>query len=136
MISDRLVTYADFPGTLSDHYRSISQIPTEKENIKTIEAALTENGVAIDTESDLLMDCIRYAYYHNHIYEFYGPASETSYPPELNALVSASDTVFRHRFETRFGLNSNTVTNLMNRLMKVQIRDISDAGFQVPAHIH
>lgn len=33
-IKAKLVTYADFPGTLSDHYQSISDIPRDKENIR------------------------------------------------------------------------------------------------------
>ena len=39
-IRDRLRLWAVRPGTLTDHYQSISEIPTEKENIKAIKAAL------------------------------------------------------------------------------------------------
>jgi hypothetical protein len=50
-------------------------------------------------------------------------------------LVNASDTVFQHRFETKFGLNSGAVTNLINRLKQVHIDSLSDADLQIPAHI-
>ena len=139
-IKAKLATYADFPGTLSDHYQSISEIPRDKDNIKAIKAALTENGVTIDTEGDLLMDCIRYAYHNDFFHEMYGTSPKqtipaTPYPTELNALIKASDTVYKHRFETRFGLSQEAVANLLNRLKKLPVYDVSPSGFEIPAHI-
>lgn len=136
-IRNRLRTYAERPGTLTDHYQSISEIPTERENIKAIKTVMTQNGIAIDTESDLLMDCIRYAYFHTFINEAYGPnprrtEEATPFPAALNELVNVSDTMFRHRFETRFRLNPDTVAKLMSQLKEVHIYDVSDADMQIP----
>ena len=140
IIRSRLALWAERPGTLTDHYQATSEIPTEKDHIKTIKAAMTENGVAIDTESDLLMDCIRYSCFISEIHEMYGTnprnvADATPYPSELNALVRLSDTIFRHRFETKFGLNPSAVTSMMSRLREVRIYDLSPADMEIPAHI-
>jgi hypothetical protein len=138
-ITNRLEFWADFPGTLSDHYLSIQKITTEKENIAAIEAAMIENGVRIDTESDLLMDCIRYVVQITDIQEAYGPNPQltqpTPFPAAMNALNSSSDTVFLHRFETKFGLKPELTMNLMDRLKQMRLYDLSPADVEIPAHI-
>lgn len=136
----KLVTYADFPGTLSNHYESIERIPRDKDNVAFIKSALTANGVRIDTESDLLMDCLRYAYHNNFINEMYGSdpkgtVGATSFTAELSSLVAASDAVYKHRFEKRFNLKPETVALLLNRFKQLPIHDVSPAGFEIPAHI-
>lgn len=137
LISDRLRLWAVRPGTLTDHYQGISEIPTEKENIKAIKAALSENGVTIDTESDLLMDCIRYACLITEIHEMYGPnprrsQEATPFPAALNSLASTADTVFRHRFTEKFDLDPRTVSNLMNRIQTVRVYDLSPSDVEIP----
>ena len=139
-IRNRLKTYAERLGTLTDHYQATADNPQVKDQITAIKAAMNDNGLTIDTENDLLMDCIRYAFFHNEIYEMYGPHPKRASPPshfpeELNALLNASDTVFRYRFEKRFGITSSATSDLMNRLKQVQMYDASDADMQIPARI-
>jgi hypothetical protein len=137
-IMDRLQTWAQRSGTLTDHYQGISGIPTERENIQAIKAALAKLGVAIDTESDLLMDCIRYVVHNTQIHDMYGTkpghkeGEGTSFPAALNSLVVTGDAVFRHRFETKFGLKQDTVTSLMNQLKKVRLDHLSPADLEIP----
>lgn len=124
------------PGTLADHYRGISEVPTEKENIKAIKTVLTENGVPIDTESDLLMDCIRYAAHNTDIQEMYGPVPKntvpTPDPAAVKSLVSTGDEVFRHRFAEKYGLDPHVITNLMERIKTLRIYGLSPADVQIP----
>jgi hypothetical protein len=138
-VRDRLQLWAERPGTLSDHYRTIREHPAEKENIAAIEDILKQNGIPIDTESDLLMDCIRYVVQNTDFNEAYGPHPQqtpaTHSPDALNALISTSDRVFRHRFETKFGLKPKTVANLMFQLKQLRISGLSPADVEIPAHL-
>jgi hypothetical protein len=138
-VSDRLRLWVERPGTLSDHYRSIRENPAEKENIVAIEDILKQNGIPIDTESDLLMDCIRYVVQNTDFNEAYGPNPQqtpaTHSPDALNVLRGTSDRVFRHRFETKFGLEPKTVTGLMFQLKQLRIHDLSPADVEIPAHL-
>ena len=59
----------------------------------------------------------------------------TTYLAELDALINASDTVYQHRFETRFGLSQEIVANLLKRIKKLPVYDVSPSGFEIPAHI-
>jgi len=136
-VRDRLLTWAvRSTDTLTDHYRSISELPEERENIKAIKAALTENGVVIDTESDLLMDCIRYAVDSASIHEMYGQNPRdtvaTPDPVALDSLISTGDKVFRHRFEQKYGLDPRVITNIMSRIKDVRIYRLSPADVQIP----
>ena len=136
-VRDRLLTWATRPtGTLTDHYRSISEVPGEKDNIKAIRAALVENGVVIDPESDLLMDCIRYAADSTSIQEMYGQNPKetiaTPDPVALNLLISTGDEVFQHRFEQKYGLDQRIVANIMGRIKEVRIYRLSPADVQIP----
>jgi hypothetical protein len=136
-VRDRLLSWAvRSHGTLTDHYRSISEVPAEKDNIKAIKAALTENGVVIDTESDLLMDCIRYAADNTSLQEMYGPAPKetmaTPDPVALNLLRTTGDTVFRHRFSQKHALDPRVIANLMDRIKDVRIYRLSPADVQIP----
>lgn len=136
-IRGRLRFWAERPGTLTDHYQSISEISPELENIKAIKTALAGNGVVIDTESDLLMDCIRYAVHNTCIYEMYGSnpmriEETTALPLELNALVSTGNTIFQHRFAGKFGLSRDTVASLMDQLKQARLHKLSPAGVEIP----
>jgi hypothetical protein len=136
-VRDRLLTWAIRPtGTLTDHYRNISEVPEEKDNIKAIRAALVENGVVIDTESDLLMDCIRYAADSSSIQEMYGQNPKetiaTPDPVALNLLIGTGDEVFQHRFEQKYGLDPRIVANIMGRIKEVRIYRLSPADVQIP----
>lgn len=136
-VRERLDSWAvRYPDTLTDHYQGISEVPEEKENIKAIKAALVENGVVIDTESDLLMDCIRYAANNTDIQEMYGPAPRQSIPtPDpaaVNSMVSTADEVFQHRFEQKYGLTPSVVTNIMGRIKDLRIYGLSPADVQIP----
>jgi hypothetical protein len=130
--------WAERPGTLSDHYQSIREIPTETKNVSAIEAILTEHGIRIDTENDLLMECLRYSVQFTDFQEMYGPnpkrSPATPSLETLNTLISTSDQVFRHRFETTFGLNPETITSLMDQLKQIRIYDLSPADLEIPAH--
>ena len=138
-IVDRLRFWAERPGTLADHYRGIMELPTQKRDIVAIEAAMIQNGVPVDVKSDLLMDCIRYVVQNTDFLEAYGPNPRRSKPTPsleaLNALISTSDPVFRHRFETKFGLKPETVTRLMDQLKQVRLYDLSPPDVEIPAHI-
>jgi len=135
-IEDRIKLWAVRPGTLTDHYQSISEVPADRENIKSIKAALNENGIAIDTESDLLMDCIRYAVHNTGIQEMYGSnpkhAEATPAPEILNSLVSTGDAVFQHRFAQKYGMDPRTVTNLMKRIKNLRLYNLSPADVEIP----
>lgn len=136
-IKERLQHWAVRSGTLSDHYQDISEIPTEKENISAIKSALIENGVAIDTESDLLMDCLRYVAHNTGIHEAYGPKPRriqeaTPFPPALEPLIETGDLVFRQRFIEKFGMSPPAVTNVMNRIKDLRIYGLSPADVQIP----
>jgi len=137
LLADRLRTWAVRPGTLTDHYRRISEIPGEAKSISAIKAALIENGVAFDPESDLLMDCIRYAVHNTSVHEMYGPnpsdiSEATPFPAELNALEDAGDKVFRHRFAKKFGMDPRTITSLMNRIKDLRVYELSPADVEIP----
>lgn len=136
-IRDRLRLWAVRPGTLTDHYQSISGNPQVKDQITAIKTTMTENGVVIDSESDLLMDCIRYAVHNTDIHEMYGAnprriQDATPFPAELQALVSTGDDAFRRRFTAKFGLDPGTVTNLMKLISGVRIYDLSPADVEIP----
>jgi hypothetical protein len=135
-LDSRLLTWAVRPGTLTDHYRNISEVPAEKENIKAIKAALTENGVPVDTESELLMDCIRYAAYTTGLQEAYGPnpkeSEPTPNPAALSAFSESGDAVFQHRFVDYYGLDPGAVSNLMNRIKDVRVYGLSPADVEIP----
>lgn len=139
-VADRLQLWAERSGTLFDHYRGINEIPTEKTNIAAVEAAMTDNGVPIDTQSDLLMDCIRYVVQITDIEEAYGPNPKqtppTPSPATMDALMNASDSVFRHRFEMKFGLKPEITSNLMAQLKQVRLHDLSPADVEIPAPVH
>jgi len=137
LLAARLQLWAVRAGTLSDHYKSISEIPSERDNIEAIKAAMTANGIAIDTESDLLMDCIRYVVHNTDINEMYGPNPKvkeeaTPSPEALNSLARTGDAVFLHRFNEKFGMNPMTATNLMNRIKDLRIYNLSPADVEIP----
>lgn len=133
-VKDRLKLWAVRPGTLTDHYKNISE--ADKANFQAINSALTENGIVINTESDLLMDCIRYAVHNTGIQEMYGANPKqmeaTSSPAALDSLIKTGDAVFRHRFTEKFGMDPRTVTNLMNRIKDLHIYDLSPADVEIP----
>jgi hypothetical protein len=135
-LANRLSTWAVRPGTLADHYRNISEVPEAKESIEAIKAAMTDNGVPVDTKSELLMDCIRYAGYTTGLQEMYGPnpkeSEPTPYPAALNELTETGDAVFQHRFVNYYGLDPHTVTNLMTRIKDVRIYGLSSSDVQIP----
>lgn len=136
-IKERLQFWAERSGTLSDHYQGISEIPAEKENLSAIKAALIENGVAIDTESDLLMDCIRYVVHNSHMHEMYGTKPRriqeaTPFPPALTSLEKTGDLVFQQRFTEKFGMSPRTATNVMNRIKDLRIYGLSPADVEIP----
>lgn len=136
MVTYKLSRRAMRSGTLTDHYSGIRDLPAEKNNIATVEACLSENGIPIDTESDLFMDCIRYAVQFTAIEEMYGPNpmhSQTTHNPRaLDDLNKTSDLVFRHRFETKFQLNPQVVNRLMNQLQKIRVYNLSPADIEIP----
>ena len=136
MIEEQLRSWAWRPYGLTEHYRNISEIPTEQENIKAIKAAMTGNGVPIDTESELLMDCIRYAVHNTDIQEAYGPnpreSEPMSDPAALKAFSETADAVFQHRFVEFYGLDPGAVSNLMNRIKGVRLYGLSPADVQIP----
>jgi hypothetical protein len=131
-----MLPWATRPYGLTEHYRYISEVPDAKESIKAIKAAMTENGVAVDTESELLMDCIRYAAYITGLQEAYGTnprnSPATPYPAALNAFSETGDAVFQHRFVEFYGLDPSAVSNLMNRIKDVRIYGLSPADVQIP----
>jgi hypothetical protein len=136
MLVDRLPTWAVRPYGLTEHYRIVSEIPEAKESIKAIKAAMTDNGVTVDTESELLMDCIRYAVHTTGIQEIYGPNSKdkepTPDPAALNAFRETGDAVFQHRFVNYYGLDPGAVSNLMTQIKDVRIYGLSPADVEIP----
>jgi hypothetical protein len=136
MMADKLRAWAVRPWTLTDHYRNISEVPQAKESIKAIKAAMTDNGVPVDTKSELLMDCIRYSVHTTDIQEMYGPnpkeGEPTPYPAALNTLSETGDAVFQHRFVNYYGLDPRAVTNLMTRIKDVRIYGLSSSDVQIP----
>jgi hypothetical protein len=135
-LNKRLPTWAERPDGLTEHYRNISEVPQAKESIKAIKAAMADNGVRVDTESELLMDCIRYAGYNTGLQEAYGPnpkeSEPTPDPAALNEFSEAGDAVFQHRFVNYYGLDPGAVSNLMNRIKAVRIYGLSSSDAQIP----
>jgi hypothetical protein len=136
-VTDRLRLWAVRRGTLADHYQNISEIPSDKKTIDAIKAALIANRFAVDPESDLLMDCIRYVVHNTGIHEVYGShpsrmETATPFPAELNSLDNTGETVFRHRFTERFGMDPGTATNLMRQIGDLRLYDLSPADVEIP----
>ena len=138
-LRDRLLLYAERPGTLADHYDTISANPDAGPQIAAIKSAMTDNGVTINKASDLLMDCIRFTYVHTEMVAMYGAGgtkleSTTLYPPELKACEETSDAAFRERFTSKFGMNDTTARALMAQLKRISISNLSPADMEIPAH--
>ena len=133
---ESMLPWAERPYSLTEHYRNISEVPEAKESIKAIKAAMTENGAPVDMESELLMDCIRYAAYTTDIQEMYGPnpreSEPMSNPAALNAFSETGDAVFQHRFVEFYGLDPSAVSNLMSRIKDVRIYGLSPADVEIP----
>ena len=133
---ESMLPWAERPYSLTEHYRNISEVPEAKESIKAIKAAMTENGMAVDTENELLMDCIRYAAYTTDIQEMYGPkprhSEPMSDPAALNAFSETGDAVFQHRFVDFYGLDPSAVSNLMNQIKTVRLYGLSPADVEIP----
>jgi hypothetical protein len=135
-LDSRLPTWAWRPYGLTEHYRNISGVPEAKESIKAIKAAMTDNGIPVDTESELLMDCIRYAGYNTGLQEAYGPnpreGEPMPNPAALKAFSECADAVFQHRFVEFYGLNPSAVSNLMNQTKDVRVYGLSQADSEIP----
>ena len=133
---DSMLPWATRPYGLTQHYRNISEVPEAKESVKAIKAAMTGNGVPIDTESELLMDCFRYAAYNTDIQEMYGPnpkeSEPTPDPAALKAFSETADVVFQHRFADYYGMDLGVVSNLMDRIRSIRLYGLSPADVEIP----
>ena len=132
---DSRLPWAERPYGLTEHYRNISEVPAAKEGVKAIKAAMTGNGVPIDTKSELLMDCIRYSGYMTGLQEAYGSNPKendpTPDPAALKAFSECADAVFQHRFAEFYGLAPSAVSNLMIQIKDVRVYGLSQADSEI-----